>query len=467
MKNKIVIASIWNLIGTFLLKGITFLSVPIFTRLLNQHDYGLVSTYNTYISLGGIVIGLSLNTSIANARIDFSKEFSNYLTSLTKASFCIFLIEFLFVNFLNNYIKDIFKITSINLNLILMICYSEYIVNSYYKANTIDFKFKKNVILTTINSISVIIVSIILIKIMDNPVTARLMGQGFFLFIVSFLFFINTVLLNSSAFKIEHIKYALPIAIPNIFHQLSQIIMSQSDRLILLSLCGASTTAKYSVVYTFGLALQMIWNAANEVWVPWLYRKLAIKNHVEIIKMSEIYICIFSVITILALLILPDIMLIVVPKSYHDAQNIMVPVILAIFFIFIYSFFANQEIFYKKNRYLACASFIAATINIGSNYLFIPMFGYKAAAYTTLISYVILMCMHYYFSTWILKINVYKFSLFLKYILIVCLSGIFANVFLNNPTIRYAFVCIIVVFIILYFYRNKNRIIYLINTIKE
>ena len=103
MKNKIVIASIWNLIGTFLLKGITFLSVPIFTRLLNQHDYGLVSTYNTYISLGGIVIGLSLNTSIANARIDFSKEFSNYLTSLTKASFCIFLIEFLFVNFLNSF----------------------------------------------------------------------------------------------------------------------------------------------------------------------------------------------------------------------------------------------------------------------------------------------------------------------------------------------------------------------------
>ena len=59
--------------GIFLLKAMAFITVPIMTRLMSPKDYGIVSTYATYISFLGIIIGLCLNTASTNARIDFSE----------------------------------------------------------------------------------------------------------------------------------------------------------------------------------------------------------------------------------------------------------------------------------------------------------------------------------------------------------------------------------------------------------
>ena len=64
-------ASFCYLVGNFFNKGLAFLTIPIFTRLLSTTDYGLI---NTYSSWGGIVImfiGLSLQMGIRTAFIDY------------------------------------------------------------------------------------------------------------------------------------------------------------------------------------------------------------------------------------------------------------------------------------------------------------------------------------------------------------------------------------------------------------
>ena len=53
-------ASTFYLIGSLFNKGIGFITVPIFTRILTLSDYGIVTTYNSWVSIISMFISLAL-----------------------------------------------------------------------------------------------------------------------------------------------------------------------------------------------------------------------------------------------------------------------------------------------------------------------------------------------------------------------------------------------------------------------
>ena len=65
--------------------------------------------------------------------------------------------------------------------------------------------------------------------------------------------------------------------------------------------------------------------------------------------------------------------------------------------MFVYIMFAYIEIYYEEKKYVTTASIISAIINIFLNIIFINKFGYLAAGYTTMVSYVIMTLLHYTF----------------------------------------------------------------------
>lgn len=465
--SKILYASIWNFIGTFLLKAIAFISVPILTRIMDPSDYGLVSTYATYISFLGIFIGLSLNTASTNARIDHADRYSDYNSSIMKASMLIFCVEVIIANSIFPFVESFLGINRLYLNIVFIIAYAEYIVNTYYKINAVDFKFKQNLKISVTNAVSSIVLSILFITQFKNAVFARLLGQGLFICMTSVIIYYLISFKRSKCFEMSDIKYAMKIALPNIFHMASSMVMSQSDRIFILNIYGSISVAKYSVVYNFGLIMQMVWNAINEVWVPWLYRALYDENNDLIIKMSKIYIYIFTYLTSIAMIFTPDCMIAFAPKSYLEAKSIIPPVVLATYFIFLYSFFVNIEIYNKKNRYIAIATSVAALINIIGNAFFIPIYGYKAAAYTTLVSYVVLTVMHYFFLTFLFKKNIYELNMFIISTGYMILISIFVGKFIDSIIIRYLALFMIVVFGGVWGYKNMNKINDFIKSIRR
>ena len=50
INNKVVKASSWYTVTNFFLKGISFLTIPIFTRLLTTADYEVVSLYSVFFN---------------------------------------------------------------------------------------------------------------------------------------------------------------------------------------------------------------------------------------------------------------------------------------------------------------------------------------------------------------------------------------------------------------------------------
>lgn len=464
INSKIIKASVWNIIGTFLLKAISFLSVPIFTRLMSQDDYGYISTYTTYISFMGIVVGLGLNTAIFNARMDFEDRFNDYNSSIIKAAGVVCVSEVIIANLISSWICPPLGLNRLYLNLIIAISFAEYVVNSYYKINTVDFKFKKNVVFSILNSLFNISLSTFFILLFNDDILGKLLGQSLFIVVLALVVFYLIAFKRANTFKLSDVQYSLKVGIPNIFHQFSQLIMSQSDRVMILHFISAAATAKYSVVYTYALVIQMLWNAINEVWVPWLYRKIKIGANEVIIKYSKYYVMIFAILAGICMLIMPDFMFILAPDSYSDSKDIISIVILATFFLYLYSFFVNLELYHKKNLFTAIATLFAALVNIIGNAILIPMFGYKAAAYTTLGAYLFLMLIHYLITDRILKINIYSISFFAPYSAFVCIMAIIANSLLEAPVIRWGIVFVIIFIGLLYI---KKNFVYISRAIKE
>jgi O-antigen/teichoic acid export membrane protein len=74
-------------------------------------------------------------------------------------------------------------------------------------------------------------------------------------------------------------------------------------------------------------------------------------------------------------------------------------------FFFYYTMYVNYAFYEKKTYLISIFTIIAGGINIGLNYLWIPQYGYSAAAWTTLVSYLILFLLHYLNVRFIIKFS--------------------------------------------------------------
>ena len=133
----------------------------------------------------------------------------------------------------------------------------------------------------------------------------------------------------------------------------------------------------------------------------------------------------------------------------------LVPVIAAsVFFMFIYSYCSNIEFFYEQTRLATIASVSAAGLNLILNYLLIPVFGYRAAGYTTLICYISLALFHYFFAQRVVKKNndtyVFNGVQIWSIAAIFCVSSLLISYFYHLAFLRYAVVLALLIIAVKY-----------------
>ena len=74
-------AGIWYSASNIMLRSVSIITAPIFTRLLTTEDYGKISNFTSWQNILAIFMGVFLNYSIGRAKIDFKDDFEGYLSS--------------------------------------------------------------------------------------------------------------------------------------------------------------------------------------------------------------------------------------------------------------------------------------------------------------------------------------------------------------------------------------------------
>lgn len=267
---------------------------------------------------------------------------------------------------------------------------------------------------------------------------------------------------------LKYWKYALGLAIPLLPHYLSGMILNQGDRVMIDKMVGKSEVAYYSVAYSIGLLVQIFTRAINNSFTPWMYQKIKKNDYTGIQKTINFLLVIIAVLGVGLMMCSPEVVLIYGSKKYAQAVYVIPPVAASVYFIFLYNLLAIPQFYFERTRFLAASSFIAAALNIVLNYIFIKMYGFIAAGYTTLTCYVIYSLGHYIVSHLVLKqclngVELYDKRFILGLSIIMIIVGIGCNLLFDLWFIRYAL--LVLICIIAYF--KRNEVIGLIKGIRE
>lgn len=453
--------AIWYTISNIFVKGVVFITTPIFTRLLTKAEYGVFCNFTSWESIFVILLTLDFSASIARAKYDYDGQINSYISTILLASNIVTLFSYIAVEFYIDFFEELLALDKkyirlLFLNLFFAPAFS-YLQNKY----RLFQEYKSFVFFSLLSVLSQIGVSLLFVYALPDKLLGRLLGYVMPLSFVNFILWM-LVLYKGKSFNWDYIKYAGIISLPLIPHALSNILLGNSDRIMIMKYCGAEETALYSLAYQLSMLANIIWVSMNQAWAPWLYDNINMGNYNAINKNSKIYLGIFCIIVIYALLFTPELLLIMGGEKYYEAKYLMPPIILSCAFQFVYGMYVNLEI-YKKQTFMISIGTISATIiNILLNYLLIPVLGYQIAAYTTLIGYCMLFVFHYY----IVKKKVYEFSslydkrFIFGVLLVLSVFSLGTLALYSQIYIRYIVLLLFSSFTGILFYKYRKTIIY-------
>lgn len=457
-------ASLWFVICSVIQKGIAFIVTPIFTRLLLPEQYGIYNLYTTWLGVSTIFITFNMSLGIFNnAMVKYEKDRDRYISSmlgLMLVTSIIAIIIYVIFKDLINKITGLSTFIMVAMLLRIMFTPAQNYWNAYQRYT---FNYIALIFLTLVMAFFTPLISVLLIKFADMQADGRVLSALIVQIIIGGSLWIVQFKRGKKLYIKEYWRFALGLGVPLIPHYLSQIILNSSDKIMISKICGDDDVGYYSVAYSIGMVIQLFSTSINNSLIPWTYQQLKIKSYDLLNKIVNLLLVFFALIILLFIAFGPEFVKIMAPIEYYSARWVIPPVAGSVFFMFLYTIFGNVEFYFGKTKQIALASTVCAFANVVLNLIFIPVFGFVAAGYTTLICYICFSLFHYYMMKKICSkempgINVYssKFILLLSITFIVAII-IFAILY-DYAVLRYFFIVLTVIIILIKHADLKNFI---------
>lgn len=411
--NKVVKSGLWYTIANISIRAVAIITSPIYTKMLTTGDYALANNYNSWIDIFNILTCLCVVYSIGRAKLDFGEKFDEFMSALQGLSssfgFVILIIAFLLREKLSAFLG--YEVPLV-IALFAYLCVSPSVEYMMQKCRYF-YRYKENILISLITCISQVALSIILMLCFnDARYIGKILGVIIPTFLMGIVFYIQFLRRGKVFYNKEYWLYALKIGLPMIPHALALVVLAQTDRLMIKQYIGNSESGLYTFGYTYATLLMIFTNAIGQAWLPWFNDQLfegSEKSRDSIRNIQKKLVMLGCVLSFVFIVFAPEALMILSPASpdYWQAKYIVPPVVLGTLAQYFYTNYVNVEIFYKRTPIIAIGSVSAAIVNFILNMIAIPRFGYEAAAYTTLISYIFLMILHYVCVRFVLKERVY------------------------------------------------------------
>jgi len=404
--------------------GLSFLSIPIITRLLPPEEYGIVSIFTSIILIFTVLFGLntpgSVNRYYYEAKNDV-KSFliSNLLFLLIFSIFSILIITLFFQNLLVSFFQVNYNIIFIG----FIISVISAIIALYMAYLQAQKNSKIQATLSVLrNSLTLALAIILIIILNQNKYMGRLYAQLIITIVFGIYILVKLLKIDKYTFDWAHIRYSLIFGLPLMVHSLSGYILSSFDRVVISQLSGLKATGIYSFAYNVAILMSVIVMGMNKSWTPIFYEKYEKGEHDSLrallVKYSN-YTYLFAVVLIL---FSKELAMIMANKNYQMGLSIIPLIVLSYVFVFLYSIYGLFAFLKKKTILVSMNTLLAGFLNVGLNYWLIPIYGYMVAALTTLVSYIMLFVLHYINTKYILKENLFNVFSLLKNIYLVFLA---------------------------------------------
>jgi len=251
-------------------------------------------------------------------------------------------------------------------------------------------------------------------------------------------------------------QYGLPILVAGIAFAINE----HFDKILLDWMeVDMADIGAYSACYKIGMFMVLFRTAYTLGIEPFFFSHAKNENAPQTYATITKYFVIFGSFICLGVIVFADILklILVNNQSYWSAMNIVPLIVLANFFLGIYT---NLSVWYKlidKTRIGAYISIVGAIVTLVLNLLLIPIISYMGSAIATIFAYGTMMFISYYMGQKKYPIPYDKKSIFTYLGLAIVLSGISFYVPILRET--YIFGIASILFFAYFVYRNEKETI--------
>ena len=458
--SKGLAASIGYFVGSLIAKGIGYFTTPLYTRLLTAEEYGKTAVFLSWAQALGIVFTFSLQNGVFNnGMVDYPDKRNEYSFSMLVLSNLITLLCSAVLLLSYPLIHPILKMDFEFTVLMCLLFAVQPAYNLWMTRQRYEYRYKSTVFWSVICVIASSGMALCLLKFSGlDRLHARIFGAELTLVVIYIGFYIYVGKRAAWKLRTTYWKGAFLFNLPLIPHYLSIYCLNSSDRIMISHLVSDTAAAHYSVAYSVASVATIIWTAINSSLIPFTYEKCKKEDYKPIASLVNLLLFIFAAGCFGVILLAPEVVAFMAPKSYQEAIYVIPPIVGGVFFQVQYSVYANVVYYYKKPFYVMLASVSSAVLNIILNFIFIPKFGYAAAGYTTLICYLLQALLDCAAMKAAIGFNFYnmKFIALLSGV-VLCVIPI-SNFLYHGKTMRYALIVIALALFAAFQKKMRNKI---------
>jgi len=372
--------------GNMLIKGLSLISAPIFTRLFDPAQYGVWSYINVMVTfLTGILL---LGGDNAYTRYYFLCKDDEEKKTLTATWFSFLALWSIVVmavllpfsgvlsswmlgdhNYRAAWIIGLASSPLAMMNLILA------------QALRNRFQAKAFALFNLATAILTICLAVFFVLQFNLGVAGALLGVATASLIMIPIRLWTIRDMFSRSFSVKFLRQLLIFGLPLVPMNIAFWLFSNADRLMLARLASLDAVGLYSIAGSMAAVIMLLQNAIGQSWLP----------HASsvFVRTMVLFLAAMGIIITGFVALAQEVIFILVPPAYYAAFTV-IP-FLATGFIFFTSAHVSIVAIMAKNKtsYIMLACWLIAALNIGLNALFIPRFGIAGAGAATGLSYML------------------------------------------------------------------------------
>lgn len=406
--------AIFNILSTVLLNGISFVTAPLFAWLLGDSGYGVLSIYNIWVSALAIVFTLQTQGTLVNARVEYDEATQKkYQSSAMSLSLAVFLACSAVVLLLIKPISGWMQLEPLLICLMLLQAFGTFCVNFLNTKFVYEFKAGRNMLMSLGVTLVTLGLSVALILQMPKETAyyGRIVAIAATYGIIGIPSCIYILAKGKTFYNREFWKFCVMLAIPSVFYNLSDLILGQSDQVMLQHLLSEAHVGRYNYAWRFGNVMFIIFGALNNTWCPFFFEDVK-QGHLDKMRAKATnFLELFTVLSVGFILLAPEVYHFYAPQDFRDSTG-LIPVFVASYYLnFLCTFPVNYEYYHKKTKVVAVVTISSSLLNIALNYVLIQSMGMMGAAVATCVSHCLQLTMHYIYCRYILGKADYPFGI--------------------------------------------------------
>ncbi len=456
----------WYLLGTIIPMGVGFFKTPIFTRYFTPEEYGYLGLITITFSYFSIFLYSWLSSCLwryYNAyknKNDLRNLYSNLFFIYLGASLILLILAGIWYFIADNPL----------VRQLILLSFVTYFIKEFIGLYLIVVRLEGKALTYNIIHVSRAVLSFGLLSVMTfgyhYRITSVLISSIIvdILALIIILLFVRENLVSSiKSISRKTLKVIFRFGSVGLIANFCFLLISSSDRYIIALFGSMDDVGIYNQVYNISqlsvvALVTVFFNTVN----PKLNKELEINfEGSNQLTSNYLYVLLLFGLPIITYFSLfsKEMAFVLLGEEFRSGYTIMPWVFISAFLYGLFLFIEIKFKFAEKLKTIAIGMILASFLNIGLNFIFIPLYGYKWAAITTFISYLFLFLFFYLQDS----LGFFKNRNFVKKILlsllILLIQVIFDSIIRNYYSINvWQTIIEAIVFFLMYLGIFKNEI---------